>query len=42
MTLEFNATVRDKGLGNDDKKKILLGGANQRVKRKSRRTDSAN
>lgn len=24
MTLEFNATVRDKGLGNDDKKKILL------------------
>lgn len=24
MTLEFNATLRDKGLGNDDKKKILL------------------
>lgn len=24
MTLEFNTTVRDKGLGNDDKKKILL------------------
>ena len=24
MTLEFNETVRDKGLGNDDKKKILL------------------
>lgn len=24
MTLEFDATLRDKGLGNDDKKKILL------------------
>ncbi|OFL85615.1 hypothetical protein [Enterococcus sp. HMSC072H05] len=24
MTLKFNATLRDKGLGNDDKKKILL------------------